>query len=72
MYMVPYYIRLMTKTLDYILKQTDWMWLYFLSDVSFITIKSESSLDSPIPALRNSRLPGPSDPGQEGTEVDCG
>lgn len=43
MYMVPYYIRLNDKNHDYILKQTDWMWLYFLSDVSFITIKSKFS-----------------------------
>ena len=48
------------------------MWLYFLSDVSFISIKPNFSGFS-IPALRNSRLPGPMDPEQkDGTEKTSG
>lgn len=59
MYMVPYYIRLNDKNHDYILKQTDWMGLYFLSDVSFITIKSKFSLDSPHPSSETVASLGP-------------
>lgn len=43
MYMVSYYIKLNDKNHYYILKQRDWMWLYFLSDISFITTKSNFS-----------------------------
>ena len=46
---------------------------FIFSQMSVLSPQSQTSLDSPVPALRNSRLPGPSDPEQkEGTEVDHG